>query len=98
MEEITIKGTKYKIKFVNKAFEFNNTLADATCDAVNKVITINKNCRDLKQVIRHELVHAYFNECNLPCYSTDETLVDWIAYIIPDIEKSLKEFKEIIND
>lgn len=93
-KHITIKGTKYKIKFVNDVFILNDTVVDATCDYLNKIITINKNANDIDRVIRHELVHAYFNECNLHCYSNDETLVNWVAYAIPDIENILKNINK----
>lgn len=98
VKEVIIKGVKYKIKFLNDVFVLNDSVVDATCDYLNKIITINKNAMDIDKVIRHELTHAFFNECNLPSYSNDETLVNWIAYAIPDIENSLKEIKKIGGD
>lgn len=84
--EIDIKGCIYKVEYVDKPFEFNGTLADATIDTDKRLITINRNAKDVNRLIRHELIHAYFDECNLPCYSNDEILVNWLAYSIPEIE------------
>lgn len=88
-DEIEIKGQLYRIEYVDKPFEFKGTLADATVDNNEKLITINRNAKDVDRLIRHELIHAYFDECNLPCYSNDEVLVNWLAYGIPEIEYSV---------
>ena len=89
-DEIDIKGQIYRIEYVDKPFEFNGTLADATVDSDNKIITINRDAKDVDRLIRHELIHAYFDECNLPCYSNDEVLVNWLAYSIPQIQYSVE--------
>ena len=86
--KIDIKGCLYEVEYVDKPFEFKGTLADATVDNNEKLITINRNAKDADRLIRHELIHAYFDECNLPCYSNDEVLVNWLAYAIPEIECS----------
>lgn len=86
---VFIKGRAYTIKFVEGSFEFNGTLADGTIDNETKEITINVNAKDLDRLIRHELIHGYFDECNLPCYSNDEVLVNWLAYAIPEIQTSI---------
>ena len=88
-DEIDIKGQIYRLEYVDKSFEFNGTLADATVDNNEKLITINRNAKDVDRLIRHELIHAYFDECNLPCYSNNEVLVNWLAYSIPEIEYSV---------
>lgn len=45
----------------------------------------------LEEVLRHELVHAFFFESGLNEYSEDEQLVNWIAIQFP---KMLKAFQE----
>ena len=44
-------------------------------------------------VVRHELVHAVARECGVP-YGDDEALVDWIAHIIPVVNKAFEQIKE----
>lgn len=34
---------------------------------------------EIKKIIRHELVHAFFMESGMTKYSEDETLVEWVA-------------------
>jgi hypothetical protein len=41
----------------------------------------------------HELVHALAEECGVS-YGNDENLVDWIAHIIPHVNKAMEELKE----
>lgn len=42
-----------------------------------------------KEVLRHEVIHAFFIEAGLDCYSDNEELVDWIANMFPAM---LKQF------
>ena len=44
-------------------------------------------------VIRHELVHAVAQECGVP-YGDNEDLVDWIAHIIPIVNKAFDDIKQ----
>ena len=44
-------------------------------------------------VMRHELVHALAEECGV-AYGNDESLVDWIAHIIPHVNRAMEELKE----
>lgn len=51
-----------------------------------------------KQVIRHELIHAFMNESGLQgnfehCkqYGQEETMVDWIAIQFPKLMKAFRE-------
>ena len=47
-----------------------------------------------RNIIRHELIHAFLYESGLDVNSkwgTDETLVDWIALQFPKMEKAFKE-------
>lgn len=43
-------------------------------------------------VLRHELVHAVAEECGVE-YGDNEALVDWIAHIIPIVNKAFNEVK-----
>ena len=43
--------------------------------------------------VRHELIHAVAQECGV-AYGNNEDLVDWIAHIIPIVNKAFDEIKE----
>lgn len=51
-----------------------------------------------KEVIRHELVHAFFHESGLEQYSDDEVLVAWIAQQFPKIDCAVKSVLEQLED
>ena len=52
-----------------------------------------------KEVIRHEIVHAFFNEsglqdCSFICdgaWAKNEEMIDWLAIQIPKIHKAYEE-------
>lgn len=44
-------------------------------------------------VLRHEIIHAVSQECGNQ-YGNDEALVDWIAHIIPIVNKVFEQIKE----
>ena len=46
-----------------------------------------------EHVAMHELVHAVAQECGAQ-YGENEDLVDWIAYMIPHVNKAIKQLKE----
>lgn len=88
---VDVLGTKYEIIESDKVQDDNLNSADGYCDFSTKKIVIDtfKNLpgsmEDLdsykKQVIRHELVHAFLFESGLDASSwgKNEEIVDWIA-------------------
>ena len=44
-------------------------------------------------VIRHELIHAIAQECGVS-YGDNEELVDWIAHIIPIVNKAFFDIRQ----
>ena len=44
------------------------------------------------EVLRHEAIHAFFNESGLESYSCNEELVDWIANQFPKMHKVFEEY------
>ena len=42
-----------------------------------------------REVVRHEIVHAFLYESGLSEYAQDEQLVDWIAMQFPKIEEAI---------
>ena len=104
MKKINILGTEYTFKVDDLN---NEELAtnDGLCRIYDKEIIVRatvymaglteqsrQNRTD--HVVRHELVHAVAQECGVP-YGENEDLVDWIAHIIPIVNKAFDEIKEL---
>jgi hypothetical protein len=100
---INILGTNYTIKESNKVDDINLENCDGYCDHTSKEIVIGTfqkqpNSVDnldeyKKQVMRHELVHAFLNESGLngESWARNEEIVDWIAYQFPKLIKAFTE-------
>lgn len=100
---VDVLGTKYTITESNRIEDNNLENNDGYCDFSTKKIVIDtfKNTpgsmEDLekyrKQVIRHELVHAFLFESGLDASSwgKNEEIVDWIAI------QSLKLFEAFMK-
>lgn len=100
---VDVLGTKYTITESNRIEDNNLENNDGYCDFSTKQIVIDtfKNTpgsmEDLekyrKQVIRHELVHAFLFESGLDASSwgKNEEIVDWIAI------QSLKLFEAFMK-
>lgn len=104
MKIINILGTDYTFKVDDLN---NEELAtnDGLCRIYDKEIIVRatdymaglseqsrQNRTD--HVVRHELVHAVAQECGVS-YGGNEDLVDWIAHIIPIVNKAFDEIKEL---
>ena len=73
---LKILGADYNISLVENLSDNN---AGET-DFVEKTIRIvNDKDEDLEQILRHEIMHAFFYECGLMKYAEDEVLVDFLA-------------------
>lgn len=104
MKSINILGTEYSFKVA----DLNNPeLAenDGLCRVFDKEIIIrateymggiSQKSREERtdHVIRHELIHAIAQESGVS-YGNNEDLVDWIAHIVPIVNKAFNEIKEI---
>ena len=103
MQEVDVLGTPYSIKISNRVDDMNLENNDGYCDHSTKTIVIDtfQDCPgslgDLdvykKQVMRHELIHAFLHESGLSAcsWAKEEEIVDWIAIQFP---KMLKAFNE----
>ena len=110
--KVNILGTNYKIHFVD---EFPNYLEEVgegawgLCNRHDRDIFIKK-CKDKdmtamgrercdKDVLRHEIIHAYLSESGLSanashCYGSwaeNEEMVDWFSIQSPKIYKTFIE-------
>ena len=91
MAVIDVLGTEYEIIESDKLKDYTLENNDGYCDFSTKKIVIDTfktspgSMEDLdtykKQVIRHELVHAFLFESGLDASSwgKNEEIVDWIA-------------------
>ena len=50
------------------------------------------------EVIRHEVIHAFFAESGLSKYGDDEVLVDWIAKQMPKINEAVNKILKSEED
>lgn len=117
--KVNILGTDYEIVFKDykddKLFEKYN--ADGYCGSIDKLICVcnretHPNSEDdskeicskiEKEVLRHEIVHAFLNESGLQSCSAkyndswaeNEEMVDWIALQFPKILKAFEEVKAL---
>lgn len=103
MAKINIKGIFYEVTRDNLN---NPALAenDGVCELFEKTIVIRErkyldgssdDGRKYREehVARHEIIHALSEECGVN-YGNDEYLVDWIAHIIPHVNKAMDDLKE----
>lgn len=103
---VSILGTTYTIQELSVAEDISLKDCDGYCDKTDKRIVIAKKEADCdlgdfeqhrKKTMRHEIIHAYFNESGLAenfenkRYGISETLVDWFAIQSPKIYKIFAE-------
>lgn len=97
---VDVLGTKYTITESNRIKDNELENNDGYCDHSSKQIVIDtfQDCpgslADLtsykKQVIRHELIHAFLFESGLGANSwgVNEEIVDWIASQFPKMTEA----------
>ena len=119
---LTILGTEYTVSRYKESEHsfFKNFEKCGMCDEMLKEIAIIDtadlpNAADYseewfkeyeKEIIRHEIIHAYFNESGLKdsghryfdSVFKDEELIDWIAIQGKKIYKTWMEAEKIIDD
>lgn len=101
MNKVNVLGTEYKIITDDSIVSQG---VDGLCKSYDKQITVrskgNMLCADdsdevkairYREVLRHELVHAFFDEAGLDDYSNNEQLVTWIASMFPKMVNAFKE-------
>lgn len=103
MTKVNIKGQDYKFE----RDDLNNpglATADGYCMLYGKEICVRerqylpgdtekeKIYRE-EHVVRHELIHALSEECGVN-YGDNEDLVDWIAAIIPHVNKAVDQLRK----
>ena len=76
---------------------FNQCPGNKTRDQFIEEIEIEDVAKYRKQVIRHELIHAFLCESGLHenCKWHNEEMVDWLAIQAPKLQKIFKETEYI---
>lgn len=106
---VNILGTDYVVARNTSAIEGMD--ADGICQPFDKKI-IYRDLKDFlgkedsitakrvrrEEVIRHEVVHAFFAESGLSSYGDDEVLVDWIAKQFPKIDGVVRKILQHEED
>ncbi len=115
--KINILGTEYTInkRDYKDVPLFEKRGIDGYCDAVAKEIILcdltthpaladdpmSSRLLEERQVLRHEIIHAFLNESGLressgtpsQGWAVNEEMVDWIALQFPKISKVFEELK-----
>lgn len=107
--KINVLGTEYKIIDKKEAEDERLKRCDGYLDDSTKEIVLLvyepdvNNKKDLeayrKQVLRHEIIHAFLSESGLQAcsvsfgggWATNEEMVDWLAIQFPKIQKAFEE-------
>ena len=98
---VDVLGTKYTIKQDDSLIKSG---CDGLCKGYEKEIT-HRGAKDMlceddpievkelryEEVLRHELIHAFFNEAGLERYSYDELLVEWMAKQFPKMVQAMEK-------
>lgn len=104
---VDVLGTEYSISETNQINDTYLNDMDGYCDQTTKSIVIDtfKPCQGSvknldeykKQVIRHELVHAFLFESGLGgnSWANDEEIVDWIAHMFPKLKEAFEKVNAI---
>jgi hypothetical protein len=109
---VTILGNEWIIEYrdIEQDKYLGKNGADGYCDPSLHLIVVCNNYEDVelgdfksyqKQVLRHEIVHAFMYESGLGSdwehkqYGQEETTVDWIARQFPKLLKAFKEAKAL---
>lgn len=108
-ETINILGTQYEILFQTEKENPKMEGCDGICEPYSHKIILDLSAEPDKftvdriedyysKVLRHEVIHAFFFEAGLESYSKDELLIEWLAKMLPKINKSMAEVDgQIIN-
>lgn len=91
---VNVLGTTYTIYETTGAHDELLRKLDGYVTPTEKTIVVNKNAAPLykKQILKHELVHAFLHESGLDTESWggNEEIVDWIALQFEKINKAFK--------
>ena len=99
--QLNILGQNYYYKLTNGKEDdamLDNDKLLGECRFYAKEIVICKDIADKefkKQIIRHEIIHAFLHESGLEKHKYDEDLINYIAIQFPKMLKVFKDAKGI---
>ena len=107
--KVNVLGTEYSVIEANEGTDKGLVGKDGYCDTSIKECVVDemaytdpnqkKNLPEYKkQVIRHELIHAFAYESGLDVcsdWAKNEELVDWLAIQFPKMLKAFEEAKAL---
>ena len=88
--KVNILGTKYTIIYEN----FGRDNRDGYCNVINKEIHIDIQITNeirKKNVLKHEIIHAFLFESGLENYFYDEVLISYFALQFDKIKNAISE-------
>ena len=110
MNEVNILGTTYYLE-IDETDLLKNINADGLHKEYAKKIIVRKlndflddsdseqeKKERAKEVLSHEIIHAFFSEAGLDDYSANEQLVNWLAIQFQKIKKVVEETEAIYDD
>jgi hypothetical protein len=101
--QISILGQDYDYGEIDARSDMKMEGNDGYCDGYGKIIRVNNTYNDkyptcisdleayIRQVKRHEIIHAFFEESGLESYKHDELIVEWIAKQFPKLTKAFQQ-------
>ena len=109
--KINVLGTDYTLKEATESTDNKLVGKDGYCDTSVKLCVVDKmdgSIKDAKNnlpaykrnVIRHELIHAFLFESGLDAnsWAWNEEMVDWIAIQFPKLLKAFRNANAITGE
>jgi hypothetical protein len=110
VKEVNILGTTYYLE-IDETDLLKNINADGLHKKYAKKIIVRKlndflddsdsvqeKKERAKEVLRHEIIHAFFSAAGLDDYCANEQLVNWLAIQFQKIKKVVEETEAIYDD
>lgn len=100
-KKVMILGEEWELKFVENIPKNLRENTWGTSIETKRILRVDNSMKDAsefedkeiyqKDTIRHEVLHAYFDECGAFTYSRDEKLIEMLEKLVPKMVKTFKE-------
>ena len=92
VKKLNILGEEYSVLTYDNE-NFPKQGYDGLCNTLKKEICLREknDSRIQKEVLRHEIIHAFLHESGLTEYENDELLVEWIAMQFPKLKTVIEK-------
>lgn len=100
MKKVNVCGVTYRIRRATEAQNSELVGSYGYCDYQAKTIVLNADNTEYqnKRTLRHELTHAFLDECGLGGYSNNETLVTFLEMQLPKLFALCKKLGALEED